>query len=1251
MKKAASSIVLMLLLISILASAFIIQPVKAEPKIVSRTFSDDFSKDTGMWEYLGFAWPSYWGEDAKYVAYRDAEKGYVVLTPIEPHLAGVIWFGWEFTSPFTVNFKYLAGGGSGADGLVMMFYHEKPPYLWSGACLSFIGSGYGIEFDNHYNYLDDEYGGPPITDPSENHIAIVKDNPSNHLIYVDDQRTEDNVWHSVTVNVDHSSITVYVDSQQVIQWQGTIDRTYGGFGFAGTTGGLTNQHLIDDFSITIWASIWTVDDDGPADFHTIQEAINAANPGDTIYVKQGTYYENVVVNKRVLLVGEDSKTTVIDGGSLFDPNRITVLIDQVYGASLRNFTIRNGYIGIEIHASLNTYLTKNNITGNSHGVASFDSPNTEIDGNEITNNYDQGIIIWSSPNSKVTNNDVTGNNRGIMLDKVFGVSVVDNKVKNNNYGILLHDSSNNLIYHNNFINNRRQVYEYSWDFPNISPSVNVWDDGYPSGGNYWSDYTGVDLKSGPNQDQPGSDGIGDTPYIIDANNIDRYPRVFADIFDFPIGKPRSLNGSGFVTERNDGDGWYNAQDFGEYNSDMKGYHPGEDWNTETGGDTDIGELVYAVANGILYAKRSSLGEGLGGGIVIKHFLPDGGEVYSVYVHIEPNQNLNVEQVVARGEQIGRIADIKYPAHLHFEIRTRPVDPNDWYPNDIGNGYYESVEKMQEDGFTDPSYFIGSHFGRIYGIPVEFRFTRDLSKGMDNPEVRYLQILLNLDPDTQVAKSGIGSAGSETTYFGDLTENAVKRFQEKYFKDILEPAGLPSGNGYVGYYTRKKLNEILEMFFTPLYKELHGLCDMEERKSLIWKYIKEFKSNYLPQNFPNELILAVATQETGEYAHWNNEHVADDWGRGIMQITTNSYVGAGGVDSTSEECIKARNREGKIYSSMYYSNTPKGIEANIKDGLYALGDKYQQVKEDKIQPPEGYTKDEIIWMSTVQRYNGFRANPSEYIWHIGDKLIRLANGEYGDFEGFNREFARSLGEKFKKAYNERITLYSPAQLRVYDTYGNVAGLVNGEIREDIPNSIYDNETRTVLIFFPSEDYLYNVIGIDEGTYGLNIESFKEGESVSFTATEIPISTNATHQYAIDWDALSRGEEGVTVQVDSDGDGVFEHTFTSDSELTHDEFLMQTISWEYVFKDPLRHTILKISTDDGYFQFITPDKDYGVRNATYMRVYKRTIIVLHEDGELRLITLALDITLDFCVANAWDVQTGKRYFLIDKVGIED
>jgi len=75
----------------------------------------------------------------------------------------------------------------------------------------------------------------------------------------------------------------------------------------------------------------------------------------------------------------------------------------------------------------------------------------------------------------------------------------------------------NVIYHNNFIGNSQQVYIKTPGY------ANVWDNGWPSGGNYWSDYTGVDVMKGKNQDKPGSDGIGDTPYVINAYNQDRYP--------------------------------------------------------------------------------------------------------------------------------------------------------------------------------------------------------------------------------------------------------------------------------------------------------------------------------------------------------------------------------------------------------------------------------------------------------------------------------------------------------------------------------------------------------------------------------------------------------------------------------------------------------------------------------------------------------------------------------------------------------
>jgi len=94
-----------------------------------------------------------------------------------------------------------------------------------------------------------------------------------------------------------------------------------------------------------------------------------------------------------------------------------------------------------------------------------------------------------------------------------------------------------------------------------------------------------------------------------------------------------------------------------------------------------------------------------------------------------------------------------------------------------------------------------------------------------------------------------------------------------------------------------------------------------------------------------------------------------------------------------------------------------------------------------------------------------------------------------------------------------------------------------------------------------------------------------------------------------------------------------------------------SWNHIFEDTYgRGTILKINLAHKFFQFITPDKDYGIKEATYMRQCGRTIIIHHYDDELRLITTVVDTKLDFCVAIAWDTQTGKRYFLIDKAGTE-
>jgi parallel beta-helix repeat protein len=131
------------------------------------------------------------------------------------------------------------------------------------------------------------------------------------------------------------------------------------------------------------------------------------------------------------------------------------------------------------------------------------------------------------------------------------------------------------------------------------------------------------------------------------------------------------------------------------------------------------------------------------------------------------------------------------------------------------------------------------------------------------------------------------------------------------------------------------------------------------------------------------------------------------------------------------------------------------------------------------------------------------------------------------------------------------LCSPGELHISDNHGRVTGLIAGETKCEIPHSFYYEGT--IIVFSPDNDLRHCVIGTGEGTYGLEIAYVDHGETTLFTAIDIPTSANTVHEYSIDWNALLSGEKGVTVQIDSDGDGVFEHTFTSDSELTQSEYV--------------------------------------------------------------------------------------------------
>ena len=203
--------------------------------------------------------------------------------------------------------------------------------------------------------------------------------------------------------------------------------------------------------------------------------------------------------------------------------------------NLTGNTVTNNGDGIFLLSSGNNFLRKNNMTNNRrnfgvrgeskpHFVQDVDVSNL-VDGKPVVYLVDEAnrevredagyIAAVDCSNITAQNSDLRKNRAGIMFAYTTNSTIRNNTITNNWYGIYLYESSNNKIYHNNFITNIYQAIS-RW-------SINVWHDGYPSGGNFWSDYTGVDLYSGPYQNMTGSDGIGDTPYRIDGSNWDIYP--------------------------------------------------------------------------------------------------------------------------------------------------------------------------------------------------------------------------------------------------------------------------------------------------------------------------------------------------------------------------------------------------------------------------------------------------------------------------------------------------------------------------------------------------------------------------------------------------------------------------------------------------------------------------------------------------------------------------------------------------------
>ncbi|MCK5290971.1 MAG: right-handed parallel beta-helix repeat-containing protein [Thermoplasmata archaeon] len=255
---------------------------------------------------------------------------------------------------------------------------------------------------------------------------------------------------------------------------------------------------------------------------------------NTVNGRPVRYWKNITVGFIPLDAGQvilaNCTGVVVENQNEYNTS-IGILLGFSNGNTISRNIVSRSDEGMGLFNSAGNYISNNTVSDNSFGIGLGGSTHNSLcTSNSVFNNSvgnnGEGIGLGRCDNCTVVNNTVyLSNEHGIDLYYSENITIAGNNILDNENGIRVSKSHDNRIYHNNIIRNVKQGYNH------LTPNINQWDDGYPSGGNYWDDYTGVDVKRGPAQDMPGSDGWGDTPYAIDADSRDRYPSMF------PFGYP------------------------------------------------------------------------------------------------------------------------------------------------------------------------------------------------------------------------------------------------------------------------------------------------------------------------------------------------------------------------------------------------------------------------------------------------------------------------------------------------------------------------------------------------------------------------------------------------------------------------------------------------------------------------------------------------------------------------------------------
>jgi parallel beta-helix repeat protein len=404
------------------------------------------------------------GSDNAYRVIQTSDGGYVIGGTTSSLGAGANDF-WLIRVDSSGNEQWnKTHGGSGSDSLNSMVQADDNGYALVGYTSSFGAGGGDIflvktdvggnmqwsetyggnESDSGYSVIQTVDGGYAVagyTGPfASSDVFLVKTDTSGHLqwnltyggtsIDVGNSIIQNSYGEYIVVGLTNSSalgmgdaFLIKIDTggnvvasrryggPEIDNGRSVVQTSDGGYVFAGST--VFGFDDADSWLVKISdiAPItWVVDDDGPADSSSIQQAINAAQSGDTILVLSGIYYENLVVDKAVSLLGQGANQTIIDG--TFSGNVITIASENVI---VDGFTIEHGEIidpqnyndyGAGV-AALNSHCTiSNNIIKDCNYGISFPNYAT-IENNEIISSTHQGILVEFSGNNVITDNNVT----------------------------------------------------------------------------------------------------------------------------------------------------------------------------------------------------------------------------------------------------------------------------------------------------------------------------------------------------------------------------------------------------------------------------------------------------------------------------------------------------------------------------------------------------------------------------------------------------------------------------------------------------------------------------------------------------------------------------------------------------------------------------------------------------------------------------------------------------------------------------